>query len=435
MDKDRSELAFTDYKKAYSHEQALIEADRCLFCTDAPCIKACPTHIDIPQFIRKIATNNIRGSAKTIFESNILGMSCARVCPVEESCVGACVYNKMKIPPIQIGKLQRYSTDQAFEQDWHFFSAGKDSGKHVALIGSGPASIACAHELRCYGHRVTIYEKKNYVGGLNTAGIAPYKMHASRSLDEINWILKIGGIDIKTKVSVGEDISIEDLESKYDALFFGIGLGEDTSLNLPGENLSGIYGAVSWIERMKLSQISIQGIKRCVVIGGGNTAIDAVREALGLGIPHVSLIYRGSQKQMRGYAHEYQAAQLEGAYAEWEVMPLLFVGKDKVEQVKCIRTDQTKSPIPGTEFMLDADLVLIAIGQLKLIQLLAKLKGITLDKGRIVTDNRGFTGRKGIFAGGDCCNGGKEVVNAVAEGKTAAAAIHDYLTQGVEFHD
>lgn len=422
---------FEDAKKPYNREQAIVEANRCLFCTDAPCMKACPTHIDIPQFIRKITTDNVENSAKTIFESNIFGVSCARACPVEVLCVGACVYNLLQEPPIQIGKLQLYATDKAEDKQWTFFTAGEDTGKSVGLIGAGPASLACAHALRVHGHRVTIYEKREIIGGLNTTGIAPYKMSTERALQEAQWVLDIGGIEVKTGVTVGEDLAIEELMQQHDALFFGMGLGQDTSLTLPGEDLPGVVGAVAMIEHLKLGQMTSNECKHCVVIGGGNTAIDAVREACGLGISKVTLVYRGTPQQMSGYAHEWKAAQLAGAKAEWQALPIAFHGKDHVESVECIRVDDIKQPILGTEFVIPADLVVVAIGQAKLGHLLASLPGVEIDKGCIVTDAEGRTGCKGIFAGGDCHNGGHEVVNAVAEGKTAAQAIHAYLTTGI----
>lgn len=428
IDGDRSETVFSDFKGEYTRDQATVEANRCLFCADAPCIKACPTHIDIPQFIRKIATGNVKGSARTIFDANILGMSCARVCPVEVLCVGDCVYNEMGVPPIQIGKLQRYATDRAYEQGLRFFEAGKDTGKSVGLVGAGPASLASAHELRRFGHRVTMYEKRNDIGGLNTTGVAPYKMKADRSLQEALWVLGIGGIDVKTGVSVGTDLTFEALESKHDAVFFGAGLGADTKLGVPGEDLPGVFGAVEWIERMKLTRLDASRVKSCVVVGGGNTALDVVREARGLGVPRVTMVYRGTEEKMSGYAHEWKAAQLEGGRAEWHVLPVAFEGSGKVERVKCVRLDANKKPIAGTELTIEADLVLLAIGQSKLGQMLAKLEGITLEAGRVVADEHGRTGRKKWFAGGDAKNGGKEVVNAAAEGKAAARAIHAFLT-------
>jgi dihydropyrimidine dehydrogenase (NAD+) subunit PreT len=425
---DRSETVFEDFKGEYTRDQAVAEANRCLFCSDAPCIKACPTHIDIPQFIRKITTGNVKGSAKTIFDSNILGMSCARVCPVETLCVGDCVYNHLESPPIQIGKLQRYSTDRAFEAGWRFFEAGVDTGKSVGMVGAGPASLACAHELRKKGHRVTIYEKRKAIGGLNTTGVAPYKMKADRSVQEVDWVLSIGGIDIQTGIDIGHDLKLEDLEKKHDAVFFGAGLGTDTQVSVPGEDLPGVVGAVEWIERMKLTKLSTQGIRSAVIVGGGNTALDVVREALGLGIAEVTMVYRGTAKKMSGYQHEWKAAQIEGGRAEWRALPIAFEGNGKVERVRCIRLDDDKKPIQGSEFSLHADLVLVAIGQSKLGNMLSALSGIVIDKGRVQTDEHGCTGRKKWFAGGDCRNGGMEVVNAAAEGKTAALAIDRFLT-------
>ena len=427
LKEDRSETVFEDFKGEYTRDQAIVEANRCLYCADAPCIKACPTEIEIPEFIRKIATGNEKGSARTIFESNILGMSCARVCPVEVLCVGDCVYNHLGMPPIQIGKLQRYATDRAFERKQRFFEAGKDTGKHVALVGGGPASLACAHELRRFGHKCTIFEKRPVIGGLNTTGVAPYKMKADRSVEEVEWILGIGGIEVKTGVDVGTAITFEDLEKKHDAVFFGAGLGVDTKLGCPGEDLAGVYGAVDWIERMKLGKEKAN-VKHAVVVGGGNTALDAVREAKGLGAERVTMLYRGNEEKMSGYHHEWKAAQTEDIHAEWHSIATKLTGNGKVETVHCQKLDANKKPIAGSDFTIDAQLVLIAIGQSKLGQLLSKMEGIKIESGRVVTDEHGCTGRKGWFAGGDCRNGGKEVVNAAAEGKAAARAIHTYLT-------
>jgi dihydropyrimidine dehydrogenase (NAD+) subunit PreT len=410
ISRDRSESVFGDYKGSYTRDAALAEANRCLFCTDAPCTQACPTHIDVPQFIRKIATGNVKGSARTIFESNILGMSCARVCPVEVLCVGKCVFNDMHMQPINIGKLQRYSTDKAFDEGWDFFEAGADTGKSVGLVGGGPASLACAHELRRFGHKTTIYEKRAVIGGLNTTGVAPYKMKADRSVEEVNWILGIGGIEVQTGVEITVD-KFGELEKKHDAIFFGVGLGADTAMRVPGEDLANVYGAVDWIEKMKTSRVSVEGMTHAVVVGGGNTALDAVREARGLGIERVTMLYRGVEAHMSGYGHEWKAGETEGCRAEWQVLPLAFEGKGKVERVKCIKLDAQKKAIQGTEFSIDADLVLVAIGQAKLVELKAAM-----------------TGKKNVFAGGDFQNGGKEVVNAAAEGKAAAKQIHAFLT-------
>ena len=424
----RSESAFTDFKLPLLRDAAVAEANRCLFCHDAPCIKACPTAIDIPQFIRKIATDNVRGSAKTIFESNILGMSCARVCPVEVLCVGACVYNDLEQPPIAIGQLQRYATDIAYAEGWRYFEAGPSTGKRVALVGAGPASLAAAHELRRLGHACTIFEKRAVVGGLNTTGVAPYKMRAERAATEVEWVLSIGGIDVRTGIEIGRDIALADLERDFDAIFVGVGLGADSKLGVPGEGLAGVHGAVAWIEAMKLGQVDVASIRRAAVIGGGNTAIDVVREVLGLGIPHVEMIYRGARDRMSGYGHEWSAALTEGAHAEWNAVATAIEGVTRAERVRCVRVDTDRRPIAGSDFAVDADLVLLAIGQSKLGAMLGGLGGITVDAGRIRTDADGFTGRAKWYAGGDCTNGGKEVVNAAAEGKRAAHAIDAAIT-------
>lgn len=427
---DRSESAFEDGKPAYTATQAAAEANRCLYCYDAPCIKACPTAIDIPTFIRKIGTGNLRGSAKTIFDSNILGMSCARVCPVEVLCVGDCVYNHMGVPPIQIGRLQRYATDAAFDKGWPLYEAGPDSGKSVGLVGGGPASLAAAHRLRMLGHAVTIYESRPTLGGLNTTGVAPYKMPAARSMDEVEWLLSIGGIEVQTGVSVPADLSWAELERRHDALFIGIGLGPDSRLGAEGEQLSGVQGAVEWIEEMKLGLVDLSTVRRALVIGGGNTAIDAVRELRGLGVPDVRLVYRGQEEAMSGYRHEWLAARKEGVSAHWGTQPVAFRGEGRVQAVRCLKLDADKRPIPGSEHELEADLVLLAIGQGKLASLVQDLVGVGVSGGRIQADSRGATGRLGVYAGGDCVNGGKEVVNAAAMGRDAALAIHEYLSLG-----
>ncbi|MGK0361109.1 MAG: dihydropyrimidine dehydrogenase (NAD+) subunit PreT [Bradymonadia bacterium] len=426
----RSESGFGDFKPAYNHPQALAEANRCLYCSDAPCITACPTGINIPEFIRKISTANVRGSAKTIFDANILGMSCSRVCPVEVLCVGDCVYNAMGVPPIQIGKLQRYATDVAFEAGWHDYKAGADTGKRVALLGAGPASLAAAHQLRLQGHACTIFEKRDVIGGLNTTGVAPYKMRADRSVEEAEWILSIGGIDVQLGVAFGDDIDAATLEADFDAVFVGLGLGPDSRLSAKGEDLAGVHGAVDFIEAFKLGAVDLSGVKTAAVIGGGNTAIDSVRELVGLGVPNVVMVYRGIEAKMSGYQHEWEAAKLENVRGAWQTQPTGFAGGSSVAGVECVRLDDAKQPIDGSAYVIDAQLVLLAIGQSKLGALIGDLDGIDIDWGKVVTDDGGATGRAGWYAGGDCRNGGKEVVNAAAEGKAAAKAIDAWLTAG-----
>ncbi len=430
ISQERSETVFEDFKPAYTANQAVVEATRCLYCYDAPCIQACPTGIDIPEFIRKIGTGNVRGSAGTIFASNVLGMSCARVCPVEVLCVGDCVFNEMGVPPIQIGRLQRYATDAAYAEDWSFFEAGPGTGKRVALVGAGPASLAAAHGLRRHGHAVTLFDKRELVGGLNTTGVAPYKMLADTSQAEVDWVLGIGGIDVRGGISIPDDIGWDALLRDHDALFLGFGLGPDSRLQLEGESLEGVHGAVSFIENFKTGTVSLAGMQRAVVLGGGNTAVDAVRELIGLGVPEVVMVYRGDEDKMSGYSHEWSAAKDEGARAAWRAQPVGFVGDTAVSGVRCVRVDASKEPVAGSEHVIDADLVLLAVGQSKLGELVAGIDGVNVERGRVVTDAQGATGRPGVYAGGDCRNGGKEVVNAVAEGRDAATAIHAYLMGG-----
>ena len=427
----RSETVFKDFKKPYNKTQALVEANRCLYCYDAPCITACPTSIDIPQFIRRIANDNVKGAAKSIFDSNIMGMSCARVCPVEVLCVGSCVYNREDVPPIQIGKLQRYATDTAFEKEWSFYKPGEDTGKRVALIGGGPASLAAAHRLRRFGHQVTIFERAHRLGGLNTTGVAPYKMKADTSLEEVDWILSIGGMEIRTGIDIPNDISWEELREQYDALFLGFGLGRDRLMQTENADANGIFGAVDFIEQLKVGMVDIANISNAVVVGGGNTAIDAVRELLGIGIPNVTMVYRGDEHKMSGYIHEWVEAKKENAQASWRSQPVGFSAHEgQVTGLSCLRMDEKKQPIEDSHFDIKADLVLLAIGQGKQGELVSSLPGISVEWGKVNVDEHGHTGCSGVFAGGDCINGGKEVVNAVDDGQKAAQAIHEFLTGG-----
>ena len=426
---DRSEASFGDYKPAYSNAQALAEANRCLYCVDAPCVQHCPTGIDIPEFIRKIGTGNLKGSARTIFAANVFGMSCARVCPVEVLCAGACVYNEMDTPAIEIGKLQRYATDAAYAAGWEFFTAGPDTGKSVGIVGGGPAALAAAHALRVCGHACTIYDAGGALGGLNTTGVAPYKMRADQSLVEVEWVLRIGGIEIQSGVQVGRDVTWETLQQRHQALIIAVGLGVDRTLDIPGKQLAGIHGAVDFIRAFKLGHVELTSVRSAAVLGGGNTAVDAVRELRGLGVPEVTMIYRGTEAQMSGYVHEWKAAKIEGVRAAFQAQPTSYVGQDgQVRGVRCARLGDDRKPT-GEEITVPADVVLLAIGQARLGEFAAALPGVRVEDGRIIVDEEGATGRPGVYAAGDCANGGKEVVNAVAEGKRAALAIDRTLRE------
>lgn len=430
----RLEERLPDRKPQMSAHEARTEAARCLYCTDAPCIPSCPTSIDIPEFIRQISTGNVSGSAQTILSSNILGYSCSRVCPVETLCESTCVYNELGEKPISIGRLQRVATEHAYARQERFFEAGPETGKRVALLGAGPASLACAHELRRCGHAATILEKRSLPGGLNTSGVAPYKLSALDGLRECEYILGIGGIELTRDVEVGKDVTIGQLDADYDAIFIGVGLGPDGWLHALGSEFEGVIGAIDWIERVKLDPTFAlaDDLRELVVIGGGNTALDVVREALGLGVASVSLIYRRDEDTMSGYAHEWRWAKLEGARGIWHTLPVGFTGTaGKLTGVRCVRTeisaDGRVSGIEGSEFIVPAQTAVLAIGQSTLGELFGSVDGLELDRGRIVTDDTGRTGNPKFFAGGDCRNGGREVVNAAAEGKAAAQAIDAYF--------
>ena len=420
----RLEERLPDLKPRYTEAEARSEAERCLYCADAPCIKACPTEIDVPTFIKKIASGNVRGAARTIFEQNILGMSCARVCPVEVLCVGSCVYTAWHREPIPIGRLQRYATESAVignDQKVRTRQVAAQPRK-VALVGAGPASLACAAELALAGHRAVIYETKSVPGGLNTTGIAPYKLQADEALTEVEWVRQLG-VEIEEKRITSENAP--ELLKGHDAVFLGLGLGNDTHLGLPGEAGPGVYGATAWIEALKLRPAPVGGkLGRVAVIGGGNTALDCARECAQLGAEEVVLLYRRGVDEMNGYLHELEAAQLEGVRV-LEHSVVVGILRDDANALKGVRVARAHAgkPIAGTETELAFDLVLMAIGQGTRTRALASaFPGVALDdRDRIVADPKtGVTGNPKVFAGGDCVNGGKEVVNAVAEGRNAA---------------
>jgi glutamate synthase (NADPH/NADH) small chain len=440
LSQERLERELPDGKPLYTPGEARAEAERCLFCHDAPCVQACPTEIDIPLFIKKIATGNVTGSARTIFDSNILGYSCARVCPVEVLCVGKCVYNDWHRAPIQIGKLQRYATEVAMSTEAR---TGRPvltpkprtpSSKRVAMIGGGPASLACAAYLVLEGHYAVVLERNKLPGGLNTTGVAPYKLHADDALREVDFIASLG-VEVRTGIEVGKGVSPQSLLDEYDALFIGIGLGADSRLGIPGEDGPGVHGATAFIERIKnepglsLSDVKrVKPVKRAIIVGGGNTAIDAARELALLGVEDVSMVYRRTAETMTGYKHEMSAARLEGVRLVERSQPIAVIrGEDGSVRALRVAATEDGSPVPiaGTERDLPCDMVVVAIGQSKLRALAAELSGVELDKrGCVVVDEETRrTGNPRVYAGGDCINGGKEVVNAVADGRDAARAM------------
>ena len=429
LESDRLESALPDKKPLMTFAEAHAEAERCLYCADAPCIKACPTEIDIPTFIKKIATDNVRGSARTIFEQNILGYSCARVCPVEVLCEGSCVYKGWHKNPISIGRLQRYATEHATKDlSAGMFAAKPASGKRVALIGAGPASLACAAYLAMEGHAAVLFEKRALPGGLNTTGVAPYKLRADDALREVDWVRSLG-VDIRTGIEIGRDITGAQLLAEYDAVFIGVGLGEDSRLGVPGEDGEGVVGATAWIEEMKLTAKRSNPLrgKVVVVVGGGNTAIDVARECALLGAEEVAMVYRRGLEAMSGYAHELDGARKEGVRVITSAQPMA-VARDADGAVRALRVASTEDgrAIAGTERQIACDLIALAIGQSKMRGIVAQFPGVAVDaRGCVVADaSTGETGNPKVWSGGDCVNGGKEVVNAVADGRNAARALH-----------
>jgi glutamate synthase (NADPH/NADH) small chain len=429
---------FADLHPPLTAEQAAFEASRCLFCFEAPCITACPTHIDIPSFIRKIWDRNPKGSARVILDANALGASCARVCPVEALCEGACVVNHQHERPVAIGRLQRYSTDWYFAHGMMpLFELPPPSGRHIALVGAGPASLGCAAELRKLGHAATIFERDPLPGGLNTYGIAQYKLTPRASLEEVEFVKSLG-VEIRTGVSVGDTVKIPDLLRDYDAVFLGIGLGGTQRLGIPGENLDGVREALEFIREYKskpYGQVAVG--RRVAVIGAGNTSIDAATAAVRLGSEHVSIVYRRSRDEMPAYDYEYDLAKQDGVSFEWLAAPVEVVGTRAVEGLRCVRMRlgapdargrRTPEPIPGSEFVLPVDMVIGAVGQEKRAEWLGKIAGLRLEAGRVVVDANSMSSVTGLFSGGDCANGGKEVVNAVAEGKQAAYGMHAWMS-------
>jgi glutamate synthase (NADPH/NADH) small chain len=395
-----------------------------LYCEDAPCIKKCPTAINIPKFIKRIASGDVRGAAKTILEQNMLGASCASACPVEVLCAGDCVHKDLTNNPIEIGRLQRYATQVALAEEKEsgrkLFEAAPKLCKKVALIGAGPASLSCAAHLALSGVEATIFEKRNLPGGLNTTGIAAYKLATEQALDEVDWILS-HGVELVTNTEIGKDIKASDLIKDYDAVFLGMGLGVDNDLGLPNEGAKGYWPATKLIEEIKNSgDFSVpEHVKKAIIVGGGNTAIDAARAVAKLGIEDVAMVYRGPESRMSGYKHEMQQAYQDQVRFIGDRQPksIQLNDKNQVCGLEVITTAGGKK----TE-VIDADWIVFAIGQSKLKSVVEQFKGVKMDaKGCVVVNEKTMqTTNEKIYAGGDCINGGKEVVNAAANGRDAA---------------
>ncbi len=426
-------------QKTLTDLEVTIEANRCLNCYDAPCMRACPTHIDVASFIGKIATGNLKGSARVIMDANPMGASCARVCPTEELCEGACVYKKDD-SPIRIGDLQRYSIDWLMRNDdVKLFEPGTSTGKRVAIVGGGPAGLSAARDLRRFGHAVTIFDARDELNGLNTFGIVPFRL----SLDVARWeareVLKLG-VDVRAGVRVGVDVAMDALVAEFDAVVIACGMGGVPKLGIPGEDLPGVWDALDFIERAKLGREVGDLGDRVVVIGAGNTAVDALTCAKRLGAERVTMFYRRGEEQMTAYEFEYEFAKQEGIEFRFYCAPLRVLGSTHVTGVEFVRTrippDSIKPApvhVPGSEFLEPATAVISAIGQSRLTQTFDAL-GIAMDDGVVRVNDELQTSRPGVFAAGDCIfeKGMREamVVEAAEQGKTAARSVDAYLRSG-----
>jgi dihydropyrimidine dehydrogenase (NAD+) subunit PreT len=416
---------FTDHEPALDRHEARVAADRCYFCHDAPCITACPTSIDIPLFIRQIATGTPEAAATTIWSQNILGGICARVCPTETLCEEACVREAAEGKPVEIGRLQRFATDVAMAKGLHPFTRGAPTGKKVAVVGAGPAGLACAHRLAMHGHDVVVLERRPKAGGLNEYGIASYKATNGFAAREVDWLLQIGGIEIRTGVELGRDTSLAALEAEYDAVFLGIGLAGVNALRAAGEDLAGVRNAVDFIADLRQSaDLATLPVGRdVVVIGGGMTAVDAAVQSKLLGAENVTIVYRRGQEKMSASGYEQDHAAQAGVRIIHNAAPVRVRGNGHAEAVEFAYTTDGPNGLtlsPET-FTLKADQVFKAIGQ----TLTGAPEGLAVAGGKLV----GASGK--VWAGGDCAAGGEDLtVTAVAEGRDAAEAIHAALTGG-----
>jgi len=430
----RDEIArnFSELHPPLSRSEALIEADRCYFCFDAPCTTACPTDIDIPLFIQKIRSGNLRGSAHTILAENIMGGMCARVCPTEVLCEEACVRNTHEDKPVEIGLLQRYATDPVLDDEVQLFSRAETSGHCVAVVGGGPAGLSCAHRLAMLGHQVALFDREEKLGGLNEYGIAAYKTVNDFAQREIRYILSIGGIEVHSGVALGQDTTITRLRDEYDAVFLGVGLTGVNQLGIEGEELPGVENAVEYIAELRqaIDKGKLPVGRRVVVIGGGMTAIDVAVQSKRLGAEHVDIVYRGSIKAMGASDYEKNLAQTNGVTIRTFARPLKILGRGHVSGVlfeRTARDDYGSLADTGETYTLDADVVFKAIGQ-RLRDGVLEDGSIRMQAGKIIVDENRATSLAGVWAGGDCVVGGDDLtVSAVQHGKVAAIAIDRFL--------
>lgn len=427
---------FADMLPAFAPNEARVAAERCLFCYDAPCVKACPTSIDIPLFIRQIAAKNPIGAAKTILDSNIMGAMCARVCPTENLCEGVCVREVSEGKAIEIGRLQRHATDTAFAAGKQFYKAGPATGRHVAVVGAGPAGLACAHKLATFGHKVTVFEANAKAGGLNEFGIAAYKATHDVAQEEVDYILAVGNITIEYGKRLGRDITVAGLNRDYDAVFLGMGLGDTNDLGL-GAEPEGVLDAVDYIADLRQAhdKSELPVGRRIVVIGGGMTAIDIATQTKKLGAEDVTIVYRRGKDQMSASPYEQDVAQTHGVTIRHWMKPVDLLAKEgKLSGVKLEYTRIESGKLVGTgeSITLPCDQLFKAIGQTFVPADIADAgSAIAMSGGRIAVDSERRTSWAGVWAGGDCVAGGQDLtVTAVEDGKQAALSI-DRSLRGV----
>ena len=436
LSKKEIEANFSDLHAPLTHIEALIEADRCYFCYDAPCTKACPSDIDVPGFIQSIRSDNLTGAAEKILSENIFGGMCARDCPTEELCQQACVRNDHEDKPVEIGLLQRFATDSVLDNGVKLFSRKKDTGKSIAVVGAGPAGISCAHRLSVLGHNITVYDAKDKLGGLNEYGIAAYKSTNDFAQQELDYILDIGGINIETGMELGKQINLEDLQEKFDAVFLGCGLGTVNQLNLDNENISGVIDAVEYIANLRQASNKDELMvgKNIVVVGGGMTAIDIAVQSKLLGAEQVTIAYRRGKNAMAASEYEQALAKKHDVQIQYNLSPKKLISDES--NVSAIEFDVMSSQVDGSikatgeSISLKADVVFKAIGQ-KLVTEGLTDNSLELEKGRIVVDENRKTSLNKVWAGGDCIlDGDNLTVSAVQDGKLAAISINETLTQG-----
>lgn len=437
---------FVELKGKMTKNEAIEEANRCLYCYDAPCIKACPTSIQIPNFIKKIASGNMKGSATTILEANPIGASCARVCPTEELCEGACVLNS-STKPIKIGELQRYATDWAMETNAQLFKAGPHNGQKIAIVGAGPAGLSAARELSRLGYQVTIYEAEAKAGGLGSYGIVAFRLPNDVVDWEVEQIEQLG-VDIQTNTAVGEDISADEILAQYDSVILAVGMGAVPNLGIDGEELEGVHDAIEFIRKTKMGPLTNDIVgKRVAVIGAGNTAIDGATSAVRLGADNVQILYRRTEKEMTAYKFEYEFAKQDGVEFKWLTAPKKIIGNEagKVTGIECVKMKlgeagpdgrQRPEEVKGSNFIIEVDAVIKAIGQTRFVSLIEAF-GLAHTNGVVDIDETTMQTSNGkVFACGDVVFGNGQgeamVVTAVQQGKDAAYKIHECLRKPSE---